>query len=94
MSSDRDSVSRRRFLTRAAVLAGLGAVDYLVLFDDPTPIELIKAIRPDVLVKGADYRKDQVVGAELVESYGGRVHLAGLREGYSTSKLIQQMRVA
>jgi D-beta-D-heptose 7-phosphate kinase/D-beta-D-heptose 1-phosphate adenosyltransferase len=79
---------------RAAVLAGLGAVDFLVLFNDATPIELIKAIRPDVLVKGADYRKDQVVGADLVEGYGGRVHLAGLREGYSTSKLIQQMRVA
>jgi D-beta-D-heptose 7-phosphate kinase / D-beta-D-heptose 1-phosphate adenosyltransferase len=79
---------------RAAVLAGLGAVDFLVLFDDQTPIQLIQAIRPDVLVKGADYRKDQVVGADLVDSYGGRVHLAGLREGFSTSKLIQQMRVA
>jgi D-beta-D-heptose 7-phosphate kinase/D-beta-D-heptose 1-phosphate adenosyltransferase len=79
---------------RAAVLAGLGDVDYLVFFDDSTPIELIRAIRPDVLVKGADYRKDQVVGADLVESSGGRVHLAGLREGYSTTKLIQQMRVA
>jgi len=79
---------------RAAVLAGLGSVDYLVLFGDPTPMELIKAIKPDVLVKGADYRKDQVVGADLVESYGGRVHLAGLRDGYSTTKLIQQMRVA
>jgi D-beta-D-heptose 7-phosphate kinase / D-beta-D-heptose 1-phosphate adenosyltransferase len=79
---------------RAAVLAGLEAVSYLILFEDPTPIELIRAIRPDVLVKGADYRKDQVVGADLVEAYGGRVHLAGLREGYSTTKLIQQMRVA
>jgi D-beta-D-heptose 7-phosphate kinase/D-beta-D-heptose 1-phosphate adenosyltransferase len=79
---------------RAAVLAGLAFVDYLVLFDDPTPIELIRAIRPDVLVKGADYRKEQVVGADLVESYGGRVHLAGLRDGYSTTKLIEQMRVA
>jgi D-beta-D-heptose 7-phosphate kinase/D-beta-D-heptose 1-phosphate adenosyltransferase len=79
---------------RAAVLAGLGSVDYLVLFDDPTPLELIRAIRPDVLVKGADYRKEQVVGADVVESYGGRVHLAGVREGYSTSKIIQQMRVA
>ena len=69
-------------------------MDYLLLFDDETPIELIDAVRPDVLVKGADYRKDQVVGAEFVESYGGRVHLAGLREGYSTTKLIQQMRVA
>ena len=79
---------------RAAVLAGLTAVDYLVLFNDETPIELIRAIKPDVLVKGADYRKDQVVGAETVESYGGRVYLAGLREGYSTTKIIQQMRVA
>src|SRR5262245_35433991 len=79
---------------RAAGLAGLGSVDYLVLFNDPTPMELIKAIKPDILVKGADYRKDQVVGADVVESYGGRVYLAGLREGYSTSKLIQQMRVA
>ena len=79
---------------RAALLAALPFVDYLLLFDDPTPMELIRAIRPDVLVKGADYRKDQVVGADLVESYGGRVHLAGLREGYSTTKLIQQMRVA
>ncbi|HEX3149437.1 MAG TPA: D-glycero-beta-D-manno-heptose 1-phosphate adenylyltransferase [Gemmataceae bacterium] len=79
---------------RAAVLAALRDVDYLVLFDESTPIELIKAVRPDVLVKGADYRRDQVVGADLVESYGGRVHLAGLREGYSTTKLIQQMRVA
>jgi D-beta-D-heptose 7-phosphate kinase / D-beta-D-heptose 1-phosphate adenosyltransferase len=79
---------------RAAVLAGLAVVDYLVLFNDETPIELIRSIRPDVLVKGADYRRDQVVGADLVETYGGRVHLAGLREGYSTTKLIQQMRVA
>ena len=79
---------------RAAVLAGLMAVDYLVLFSDETPIELIRAIKPDVLVKGADYHKDQVVGADLVEAWGGRVHLAGLREGYSTTKIIQQMRVA
>jgi D-beta-D-heptose 7-phosphate kinase/D-beta-D-heptose 1-phosphate adenosyltransferase len=78
---------------RAAVLASQTAVDYIVLFGDPTPIELIRAIKPDVLVKGADYRKDQVVGAEAVEAYGGRVHLAGLREGYSTTKLIQQMKV-
>ena len=68
------------------------AVDYLVVFDDATPLELIQAVRPDVLVKGADYRKEEVVGADFVERYGGRVHLAGLREGYSTSKLIQQMR--
>ena len=80
---------------RAAVLAGLAAVDYIVLFSEPTPAELIRAVRPDVLVKGADYRKEQVVGADFVESYGGRVHLAGLRVGYSTTKIIQHMsRVA
>ena len=70
----------------------LASDDYLVLFDDPTPMELIRAVRPDVLVKGADYRKEQVVGADLVESFGGRVHLAGLREGYSTSNIIEQMK--
>lgn len=79
---------------RAAVLAGLAAVDYVIIFDEETPLHLIEAVRPDVLVKGADYRKEQVVGADLVESYGGRVHLAGLREGFSTTKLIQQMKVA
>jgi D-beta-D-heptose 7-phosphate kinase/D-beta-D-heptose 1-phosphate adenosyltransferase len=77
---------------RAAVLAGLGAVDYIVLFADPTPETLIRTVRPDVLVKGADYRKEQVVGADFVESYGGRVHLAGLREGFSTTKLLEQLR--
>ena len=79
---------------RSVVLAGLQAVDYVVLFDEPTPIDLIRAIRPDVLVKGADYRKDEVVGAEFVESYGGRVHLAELRTGYSTTTLLQRMRAA
>src|SRR5262249_10606196 len=59
---------------RALVLAGLQAVDYITVFDEPTPLALIEAVRPDVLVKGADYRKDQVVGAALVESYGGRVY--------------------
>jgi D-beta-D-heptose 7-phosphate kinase/D-beta-D-heptose 1-phosphate adenosyltransferase len=79
---------------RAAVLAALQAVDYVTVFDEPTPLELIQAVRPDVLVKGADYRKDQVVGAAFVESYGGRVHLAGLRQGYSTTRLLQRLGAA
>jgi D-beta-D-heptose 7-phosphate kinase/D-beta-D-heptose 1-phosphate adenosyltransferase len=79
---------------RALVLAGLHAVDYVTVFDEPTPLTLIEALRPDVLVKGADYRKDQVVGASLVESYGGRVHLAALREGYSTTRLLQRLGAA
>ena len=73
------------------MLAGLEAVDYLTVFDEPTPLELIQALRPDVLVKGADYRREDVVGADFVESYGGRVHLAGLREGHSTTRLLQRL---
>ena len=79
---------------RATVLGGLEVVDYLSVFDEPTPLELIRAVRPDVLVKGADYRRDQVVGADFVESYGGRVHLAALREGFSTSGLLARLRAA
>jgi D-beta-D-heptose 7-phosphate kinase/D-beta-D-heptose 1-phosphate adenosyltransferase len=79
---------------RAFVLAGLEAVDYLTVFDEPTPLELLQAIRPDVLVKGADYRHDQIVGADFVESYGGRVYLAPLREGYSTTRLLQMLGAA
>src|SRR5581483_3145589 len=79
---------------RASVLAGLQAVDFLTVFHEPTPIEVIRAVRPDVLVKGADYRKEQVVGAEFVESYGGRVHLAAVREGFSTTGLLQRMQAA
>jgi D-beta-D-heptose 7-phosphate kinase/D-beta-D-heptose 1-phosphate adenosyltransferase len=79
---------------RALVLAALQAVDYITLFDESTPLALIEAVRPDVLVKGADYRKDQVVGATFVESYRGRVHLAPLREGYSTTRILQKLGAA
>jgi D-beta-D-heptose 7-phosphate kinase / D-beta-D-heptose 1-phosphate adenosyltransferase len=77
---------------RAFVLAGLQAVDYVTSFDAPTPAELIRAVRPDVLVKGADYRKGEIVGAEFVEGHGGRVHLAALRDGFSTTTLVQRLR--
>jgi D-beta-D-heptose 7-phosphate kinase / D-beta-D-heptose 1-phosphate adenosyltransferase len=79
---------------RAQVLAALQAVDWITVFEEATPIRLIEVVRPDVLVKGADYRHDQVVGADFVESYGGRVHLAPLYQGYSTSHLIARMRAA
>lgn len=79
---------------RALVLAGLHAVDYLTVFDDATPLELIQAVRPDVLVKGADYRKEDVVGASFVESYGGRVHLVPLREGRSTTRILERLQAA
>lgn len=76
---------------RAAVLASLGNVDLVAIFAEDTPMELIKAIRPDVLVKGADYTKDKVVGASEVESWGGRVVLARLIEGQSTTNTLKKI---
>jgi D-beta-D-heptose 7-phosphate kinase/D-beta-D-heptose 1-phosphate adenosyltransferase len=76
---------------RIGVLEELESIDYLLRFEQDTPFELIQAIRPDVLVKGADYAKEQVVGWDFVESYGGRVALAPLVEGRSTSAVIQRI---
>jgi D-beta-D-heptose 7-phosphate kinase/D-beta-D-heptose 1-phosphate adenosyltransferase len=79
---------------RTAVLAGLSAVDYIVVFDAATPRELIETVKPDVLVKGADYRAEEVVGGDFVKSYGGRVHLAPLREGVSSSGILRKLEAA
>jgi D-beta-D-heptose 7-phosphate kinase/D-beta-D-heptose 1-phosphate adenosyltransferase len=76
---------------RAAVLGSFAAVDLVVIFGEDTPMELIEAIRPDVLVKGADYRADQVVGGDFVTSYGGKIVLAELAEGHSTTATIRRM---
>ena len=76
---------------RAAVLASLGTVDLVVVFEEDTPLELIQALQPAVLVKGADYRLDQVVGADLVKGWGGRVLLAELSPGHSTTSTIRKM---
>ncbi|HEX2117084.1 MAG TPA: D-glycero-beta-D-manno-heptose-7-phosphate kinase [Alphaproteobacteria bacterium] len=76
---------------RAAVLSSLSTVDLVVVFGEDTPLELIKALRPDVLVKGADYRIDQVVGADLVHRWGGRVLLAELSPGHSTTATIRKL---
>lgn len=76
---------------RAAVLASLANVDLVAIFAEDTPIDLIRAIKPDVLVKGADYTKDKVVGAADVESWGGRVVLARLVEGQSTTGTLKKM---
>ncbi len=73
---------------RAAVLSSVAAVDLIVIFDEDTPKELIEAIRPDLLVKGADYSIDQVVGGAFVQSYGGKVLLAELSPGFSTTATI------
>jgi len=76
---------------RAAVLAGLAAVDYIVPFGGPTPIQLITAIRPEVLVKGSEYRKADIVGAAEVESWGGTVARVRMRRGKSTTALVQKI---
>lgn len=76
---------------RAAVLAALGHVDLVVIFGEDTPLSLITALEPDVLVKGADYTKDKVVGADVVERQGGRVVLANLVDGHSTTGTIAKL---
>lgn len=77
---------------RAAVLAALEAVDLVVVFDEPTPFELIGRIRPKVLVKGGDYRPEDVVGRDLVEADGGELLLVDLVPGHSTTRLVEQSR--
>jgi D-beta-D-heptose 7-phosphate kinase / D-beta-D-heptose 1-phosphate adenosyltransferase len=73
---------------RAAVIGAIKGVAAVTLFDEDTPLELIQALEPDVLIKGADYTIDRVVGADIVQNRGGRVVLAELREGQSTSRIV------
>jgi D-beta-D-heptose 7-phosphate kinase/D-beta-D-heptose 1-phosphate adenosyltransferase len=80
--------------SRAELLAALECVDYVCRFDEETPARIIEAVRPDVLVKGADYRPEEVVGADFVQSYGGRLHLAALVPGQSTTATIKKLRAA
>jgi D-glycero-beta-D-manno-heptose 1-phosphate adenylyltransferase len=77
---------------RARILAALACVDCVVLFDDDTPLGLIKLLRPDVLVKGADWARDQIVGADEVEGWGGRVVRVALVPGYATTTFVQKLR--
>ena len=76
---------------RATVMASLAPVDLVTLFDEDTPLALIRALRPDVLVKGADYTVEQVVGGDLVRGWGGRVLLVDLKAGHSTTGTIRRM---
>jgi D-beta-D-heptose 7-phosphate kinase/D-beta-D-heptose 1-phosphate adenosyltransferase len=73
------------------VLAALDCVNYVTLFAEPTPLELIEALRPDILVKGGDYALDEVVGRDLIEGWGGRVELVPIVEGFSTSDLLRRI---
>ena len=76
---------------RAEVLAALEAVDYVVLFNAPTPIELIKALRPGVLVKGADWKKGKIVGEDFVKASGGSVRRVRLVKGRSTTNIVKKV---
>lgn len=77
---------------RAELLAALACVDAVVVFDEGTPDELIRRLRPDVLVKGADWPADQIVGRDIVEARGGRVIRVPLEPGYSTTAIIESIR--
>jgi D-beta-D-heptose 7-phosphate kinase / D-beta-D-heptose 1-phosphate adenosyltransferase len=74
------------------VLGSLSDVDLVVPFADRTPIKLIRALRPDVLVKGADYTVETVIGASFVRGYGGRVVLAALKPGHSTTATVARLK--
>jgi len=77
---------------RARLIAALAAVDCVVLFDEDTPLALIQRLHPDVLVKGADYAREAIVGAAEVEAWGGRVVRVPLVEGKSTTDLVRKLR--
>jgi len=76
---------------RAYVLAALEAVDLVVLFDQDTPLELVRALRPDVIVKGGDYTVDSIVGGSEVQGWGGEVVVVPLTPGQSTSSIIEKL---
>lgn len=78
--------------SRAKVLAALRGVDAVVIFEEDTPMELIRALEPDVLVKGGDWPEDRIVGADLVKARGGEARSLKLVEGYSTTALVERIR--
>ena len=77
---------------RAEVLAALDCVDAVVIFDQDTPAEIVRRIQPDILVKGADWPADQIVGRDTVEARGGRVVLVPVEPGHSTSSILERIR--
>lgn len=81
-------------VARARVVAGFAAVDCVVLFDAETPLELIQSLAPDILVKGADYPREGIVGGDWVESKGGRVVRVPLVSGFSTSSILERLRAS
>lgn len=95
-SSVREIKGRNRPLTgekeRAAVLAALAVVDYVIVFPEPTPKDLIEAVNPDIVAKGGDWKKSEIVGRRHLERTGGRVVRVPFVRGYSTSKVIKKIK--
>ena len=79
---------------RARLLAALEAVDCVILFDEETPLDLVRDLKPDVLVKGGDYAPEDIVGGDLVRSGGGRVLTVPLVKGYSTTSIVERLRAS
>ena len=77
---------------RSEILSNLKFVDEVVVFDEPTPAKLIENIKPDVLVKGGDWKRDEIIGADFVQSYGGKVYSIPLKEGFSSSKVVEKIQ--
>jgi len=77
---------------RALIIAAMQFVDAVVLFDEDTPYELIKTVQPDILVKGSDYKPEDIVGADIVLAKGGEIKTIDFLEGYSTSGIIERIR--
>jgi D-beta-D-heptose 7-phosphate kinase/D-beta-D-heptose 1-phosphate adenosyltransferase len=79
-------------IERAEVLAALAVVDAVVIFDEDTPLEIVTALQPDVLVKGGDWAADAIVGRDVVEARGGKVVRIAIADGYSTSAIVERLR--
>ncbi len=79
-------------LNRAGLLAGLAAVDFVVIFEEDTPLRLIREIQPDILIKGADWKGKEVVGADIVCHHGGKVELIKYLDGLSTSNIVKKIK--
>lgn len=79
---------------RAAILEGLNSVDEVLVFDEPTPENLIKQLKPDVLVKGGDWQISEIIGADFVQTYGGKVYSLPLKDGFSSSNIVKKIRLA
>lgn len=77
---------------RAFVLSNLKSVDAVIIFDEDTPYELIKAVKPDFLVKGGDWKEDMIVGSDIVKSYGGKVLSLQFVDSYSTTNIIEKLK--